>query len=145
GKLDWEWLCAPLQRQGPARDQDPLRDRASVAQAHFRPIRRRGMRALGLRPILPVLHRRGVLPACVPARTLRPEPLEEAPWRQARVLLAESLRVAHEAGALRGNNCLAYTLFLHSLKGCPQKAFPLPSPYNGLHNPEKWTRYADAA
>src|SRR6201989_981723 len=54
--------CAPLQRQGPARDQDPLRDRASAAQAHFRPIRRTGMRALGLRPILPVLHRRGVLP-----------------------------------------------------------------------------------
>src|SRR5262249_34983235 len=42
------------------------------------------MRALGLRPVLPVLHRRGVLPACVPARTLRPEPLEEAPRRQAR-------------------------------------------------------------
>src|SRR5689334_5008663 len=54
--------CAPLQRQGPARDQDALRDRASVAQAHFRPIGRTGMRALGLRPILPVLHRRGVSP-----------------------------------------------------------------------------------
>jgi len=39
GKLDWECSdgrdCAPLQRQGPARDQDPLRDRASAGSSTF--------------------------------------------------------------------------------------------------------------
>src|SRR5258705_12908921 len=101
--------CAPLQRQGPARDQDTLRDRASVAQAHFRPIRRRGMRALGLRPILPVLHRRGVLPACAHERS------DLSHWRKRlgdklELLLAESLRVAHEAGALRGQDLKRVTV-----------------------------------
>ena len=59
------------------------------------------MRALGLRPLFPVLHRRGVLPARLPARALRPEPLARAARRKLELLLAESLRIAHAAGALR--------------------------------------------
>ena len=35
-------------------------------------------------PVLPALHRRDVLPAHLPARALRPQPLAEAPGQQAR-------------------------------------------------------------
>ena len=41
GKIDWDRSGdrAALQRQGPAWDRDPLRDRAFAAQAHLRAIR----------------------------------------------------------------------------------------------------------
>src|SRR4029450_4496040 len=65
-----------------------------------------------------------VLPAQLPTRALGPEPLAQAAWRQAgaviggeaaesaprpcitapRPVLAESLRIAHQAGALRGKD-----------------------------------------
>jgi transposase, IS5 family len=58
------------------------------------------MRALGLRPVFPELYRRGVLPARIPARS------DLSHWRKRlgrklELLLAESLRIAHQAGALR--------------------------------------------
>lgn len=102
GKLDWEWIDGQIavRRAGPAGSGDPVHGRAAVAEAHLRPIRRRGLRALGRQPVLPVLHRRGVLPARVPARPLGAQPLAQEVGRQAR-LLAETLRVAHFSGALR--------------------------------------------
>src|SRR4029434_9657460 len=87
GKIDWDWIdreIAPaLQRARAAGDRDPLHDRAAVAQAHLRAVRRGGVRALGPRPIFPVLHWRGVLPARIPARAFGPEPLAQAARRQA--------------------------------------------------------------
>jgi hypothetical protein len=52
---------------------------------------RSGMRALGLRPLFPVLHRGGVLPACVPTRALGPQPLARAPRREARTAAGREL------------------------------------------------------
>src|SRR5215468_2002881 len=43
----------------------------------------------------------GVLPARLPTRALRHQPLAQAAGRQARTVLAESLRAAHVSGALR--------------------------------------------
>src|SRR6202046_2201020 len=43
------------------------------------------MRALGPRPVFPILHRRRVFPAHLPARALGPEPLAQAARRQAGV------------------------------------------------------------
>ena len=41
-KIDWDWMRrgrAALQRERPARDQDPACDRAAVAQAYLRAVR----------------------------------------------------------------------------------------------------------
>jgi hypothetical protein len=81
--LDRSRNRAALQRQGSARDRDPVCDRAAAAQAHLWIVRRRRVRALGLRPILPALHGREVFPARVSARAFGSEPLAEAAWRQA--------------------------------------------------------------
>src|SRR5205823_151102 len=54
-------------------------------------VRRRRVRALGVRPVFPVHHRGGVLPARVSARALRPEPLAQAAWRQARTAAGREL------------------------------------------------------
>ena len=74
----------PLCRDGAAGGRDAVRDRAFASQAHLRAVRRTGLRALGLRPIFPALHRGGVFPACIPARALGPEPLAQAARRHAR-------------------------------------------------------------
>lgn len=55
------------------------------------------MRALGPRPVFPVLHRRRVLSARVPARALGPEPLAQAARRQAGAVAGREL-----AGGARG-------------------------------------------
>src|ERR1700748_776294 len=102
--------CAPLQRQGPARDQDPLRDRASAAQAHFRPIRRRGMRARVYAPYFQYFTGEEFVQHAFPH-----ERSDLSHWRKRlgdklELLLAESLRVAHEAGALRTNDLKRVTV-----------------------------------
>jgi transposase, IS5 family len=61
-------------------------------------------------PVFPVLHRRRVSPARLPARALGPEPLAQAARDRLELLLAESLRVAHEAGALRGQDLKRVTV-----------------------------------
>ncbi len=43
GKIDWDWIdggIAPLySRERPARDRDPIHDRAVIAQAYLRAVR----------------------------------------------------------------------------------------------------------
>lgn len=55
------------------------------------------------------LHRRRVLPAHLPARALGPVPLAEAARRQAGAA-GQSLRVAHAAGTLRGQDLKRVTV-----------------------------------
>ena len=67
GKIDWDWIdgeIAPLYSdQRPARASDPVCNRPAIAQADLRAVRRRRVRALGLRPLFPILHRGRVFPA----------------------------------------------------------------------------------
>jgi hypothetical protein len=68
------------------------------------------VRALGARPVFPILHWRRVLPARIPAQRS-----DLSHWRKRlgdklELLLAESLRVAHEAGALRGKDLKRVTV-----------------------------------
>jgi hypothetical protein len=88
GKLDWEWLDGEIAPLYSDKGRPGIKTRFVIGLLLLKHI----FALSGLRPILPVLHRRGVLPACVPARTLRPEPLEEAPWRQARASAGRELK-----------------------------------------------------
>src|SRR5215813_8039374 len=74
---------AAVQRRWPSWNCDTVCDRAFFAHAYLRNVRRRRVRTLGLLTILPALHWIGVLPARVSARALGPEPLAQAPRRQA--------------------------------------------------------------
>ena len=90
-----------LQRQGPARHRDPLRDRAIATEAHLRPVRRGCLRALGLRPYFQHFTGFEFFQHEFPH-----ERSDLSHWRKRlgdklELVLAESLRVAHEAGALR--------------------------------------------
>ena len=87
GKIDWAWIDGEIAPLYSDKGRPEYRSRfvieLAAAQAYVRAIRRGRLRALGLRSVLPALHRRDVLPAQLPARTLRPEPLAR-PGRQAR-------------------------------------------------------------
>ena len=61
GKIDWDWIdreIAPLYSE---KGRPGIGSRfvigAAAAQAHLRPVRRGRLRALGLRPVFPALHR----------------------------------------------------------------------------------------
>ena len=76
GKIDWEWIdgeIAPLfsDKGGPHRK--PLSVIGLLLLKHMFGLSDEGVvRALGLRSVLPALHRRDVLPAHLPARAFRP-------------------------------------------------------------------------
>ena len=106
GKIDWAWIdgeIAPLYmtRGGPV--SKPLRDRLAAAQAYVQAIRRRRVRAL----------ESTIRTSTSPARRSSSTPSRTSisglsHWRaRARLgdkldlLLAESLQVAHDGGALR--------------------------------------------
>ena len=95
-KLDWEWLDGEIAPLYSDKGRPGIKTRFVIGLLLLKHIfalsDEEVCGALGLRPVLPVLHRRGVLPACVPARTLRPEPLEEAPPRQARTSAGRELK-----------------------------------------------------
>lgn len=55
---------------------------AAVARAHLWLVRRESAQVLGARPVFPVLHRRRVLPARLPARALGPRALAQAARRR---------------------------------------------------------------
>ncbi len=96
GKLDWEWLDGEIAPLYSDKGRPGIKTRFVIGLLLLKHIFALSDEEVcerwGLRPILPVLHRRGVLPACVPARTLRPEPLEEAPRRQARASARRELK-----------------------------------------------------
>src|ERR1700747_318406 len=93
--------CAPLQRQGPARDQDPLRDRASAAQAHFALSDEQVCERWVYDPYFQYFTGEEFFRHAFPH-----ERSDLSHWRgrlgtKLELLLAETLRIAHQAGALR--------------------------------------------
>ena len=103
--------CPALQRQGAARDREPLRDRPAAAQADLRAVRRRRLRVAGS-----TIHTSSTSPAtsssstssCTSARTsaIGGSGLGD----KLQLLLAESLRVAHQSGALRSKDLKRVTI-----------------------------------
>ncbi len=87
GKIDWAWIDTRSRRSTATR-ADPASRAASWSACCYSSTcsgcpTKASVRA-GSTSVLPALHRRDVLPAHLPARALRPQPLEEAPGRQAR-------------------------------------------------------------
>src|SRR5207248_9629837 len=99
-----------LQRQRAARDRDSLRHWAAVAQAHLRAIRRGGVERWVHDPYFQFFTGEEFFQHAFPH-----ERSDLSHWRKRlgdklELLLAESLRVAHEAGALRGQDLKRVTV-----------------------------------
>ena len=103
-RIDWDWIdreVAPLYSDNGRPGIETRFVIGLFLLKHIYGLSDEGVCDAGSIPLLPALHRRGVFSARLSARALRPQPLEEAARQQARLLLAESLRVAHATGALR--------------------------------------------
>ena len=88
--LDWDWLDGEIAPLYSEQGRPGIESRFVIGLLLLKhiftlsdePVRRRGVRSLGLRSVFPALHRGGVFPARLPARALGPEPLAPAPRRQ---------------------------------------------------------------
>ncbi|MGY4431141.1 hypothetical protein ACVWWO_003618 [Bradyrhizobium sp. F1.13.1] len=107
GKIDWDWIdgeVAPLYSEN---GRPWIETRFMIGLFLLKNVyglSDEGVFALGPRPLFPVLHRRRVFPSRFPARTTDLNHWRKPLGDKLELLLAESLRVAHEAGALRGQD-----------------------------------------
>jgi len=112
GKIDWAWIdgeMAPLYSDKGVQASRAASRSASAAQAHVRAVHE-GVCERWVYDRTSALHRRDVLPAHLPTRAL-----DLSHWRKRLgdkldLLLAESLRVAHESGALRTRDLARVTV-----------------------------------
>lgn len=130
GKVDWEWIdgeIAPLYSEN---GRPGIATRFMIGLLLLKHIY--GLSDEGVcerwvhDPYFQYFTGERVLSARVPARALGPEPLAQAARRQLEPLLAESLRVAHEAGALRGQDLKRVTVDTPCSRR-PSPSRPMPS------------------
>lgn len=111
GKVDWDWIdgeIAPLYSEN-GRPGITTRFMIGLLK-HIYGLSDEGVRALGPRPVFSVLHRRRVLSARVSHERSGLSHWRKRLGDKLELLLAESLRVAHQAGALRSQDLKRVTV-----------------------------------
>jgi transposase, IS5 family len=113
GKIDWDWIDGEIAPLISDNGRTSIATRFMIGLLllkHIYGLSMRGCASAGSTTIFPVLHWRRVLPAPFPH-----ERSDLSHWRKRlgdklELLLAESLRVAHEAGALRSQDIKRVTV-----------------------------------